>query len=70
MPSPPERTCVHGILAGVCPACAQDRRDEHEAVQLAARDPEKVERLRLDFEAWLAGDDATRAREGDLVVAQ
>ena len=57
--------CPHGIDQATCPACAQEQFDAHVAVQLAARDPQTVEELRAEFEAFLADSDACQAYWGD-----
>lgn len=50
----PMLRCRHGIDGDTCPSCMQDRRDEYEAIELAARDHVTVERWRAEFDARLA----------------
>ena len=48
--------CRHGVDAQLCPQCNEESHQEWQAVRLASLDPERVETLRRDFEAWLATD--------------
>lgn len=55
------RPCPHGLDPFGCPACVDEMHDAHLAALLAARDPETIDQLRRDFEAWLASPDALLA---------
>ncbi len=48
--------CRHGVDGSLCPQCNEESHREWEAVELASRDPERVETLRRDFDAWVATD--------------
>jgi hypothetical protein len=60
--------CPHLIEPATCPVCAQARRDEHEAITLAAQDYQTVDQWRREFEAWVDSSDATFTTAGEPVT--
>ena len=48
--------CRHLIEPATCPACAQEQRDEEEAVRLAAQDYQTIDQWRRELDDWLASD--------------
>ena len=47
--------CRHLIEPATCPACAQEQRDEEEAVRLPAMDYQTIDQWRRELDDWLAG---------------
>jgi len=54
--TPTEARCRHGRHLLECGPCVQELADEHEAVELASRDPVAVDDWRREFDRWVAGD--------------